>query len=215
MDARFGRRDVLRALSMTGLGAATSSAWADALAAVAHNHAHQVATAPAASAADWAPKVLDARQNETVIALTEAIIPATDTPGAKAALVNRFIDAVLEDADVRERKEFLKGLAWVDLRSQELFGSDFVAATPDQQTALLTIISSAKNRSSADQIGVEFFPAIKSMTVTGYYTSEIGMREELGDDGQVFFTVFKGCTHAEHGAPKTAKPGTKSGRKQA
>ena len=207
MSARPTRRDVLRTLSLSTFGAATSSAWADTLSTLAHTHAHSVVAPPAA---DWVPKVLDARQNETVVALTEAIIPATITPGAKAGLVNRFIDAVLEDADARERKEFLRGLAWVDARCLELFDGDFVAATPEQQTALLTLLSSEKNRTVSDQIGVEFFRAIKSMTITGYYTSEVGMREELGDDGQVFFTEFQGCTHTEHGAPTSrgAKPTT-------
>ena len=47
---------------------------------------------------DWTPRVLTARQNDAVVVLTELIIPETDTPGAKAALVNRFIDSVLSDA---------------------------------------------------------------------------------------------------------------------
>jgi hypothetical protein len=207
MSARPTRRDVLRTLSLSTFGAATSSGWADTLSTLAHTHAHSAAAPPAA---DWVPKVLDAHQNETVIALTEAIIPATNTPGAKAGLVNRFIDAVLEDADSHERREFLRGLAWVDGRCLELFGADFVAASPEQQTALLTIISSERNRTASDQIGVEFFRAIKSMTITGYYTSEVGMREELGDDGQVFFSEFQGCTHPEHGASTlgAAKPTT-------
>jgi len=203
------RRDVLRTLSLGGLGAAAAtSGWAETLAALAHDHAH-AAPPPATPAADWAPRVLNAHQNETVVALTEAIIPQTETAGAKAALVNRFIDTVLEDADVHERKEFTRGLAWVDERSQALFGADFIAAPPEQQNALLTIMSSGKAKSVADQIGSEFFQAIKSMTITGYYTSEIGMKEELGDDGQVFFTEFKGCTHPEHGAPAPSKPGAK------
>jgi len=208
------RREVLRTLSLGSIGAATAtSVWADTLASLAHDHAHAAGPSPA-PAADWTPKILNAHQNETVIALSEAIIPQTETAGAKAALVNRFVDAVLEDADVHERKEFARGLAWVDERSQSLFGADFVATPPDQQTALLTIMSSGKAKSVADQIGSEFFQAIKSMTITGYYTSEIGMKEELGDDGQVFFAEFKGCTHPEHGAPAPAKPGAKAAPKK-
>src|SRR5579863_4327755 len=48
---------------------------------------------------NWKPVFFDEHQNETVIALTELIIPQTDTPGAKAALVNRFIDLMLNDED--------------------------------------------------------------------------------------------------------------------
>ena len=128
------------------------------------------------------------------------IIPQTDTPGAKAAKVNEFIDLVLDDANEAERKQFLNGLAWVDGRSQELFGSDFVSAAPDQQTALLTIVASPKNKAFEDQVGTEFFKAIKALTITGYYTSEIGMKQELGDDGQLFFLEYPGCTHPQHKA---------------
>jgi hypothetical protein len=156
-----------------------------------------VATAEAAA---WAPKVFDAHQNETVVVLSELIIPQTDTPGAKAAKVNEFIDLVLDDAAASDRKQFMKGLAWMDGRSQELFGADFVSAAPEQQTALLTIISSPKNKAFEDQVGVDFFKAIKGLTITGYYTSEIGMKQELGDDGQLFFLEYPGCTHSQHKA---------------
>ena len=70
------------------------------------------------------PKAMNAHQNATVIELTEMILPQTDTPGAKAALVNRFVDTVLEDADARDRKEFFRGLTWVDERSRDLFGAE-------------------------------------------------------------------------------------------
>lgn len=148
--------------------------------------------------------MLDAHQNEMVVALSELIIPQTDTPGAQAALVNRFVDAVLDDADEPERKAFLRGLAWMDARSQELFGGEFLRAAPEQQAALLTILSSEKNKALEDQIGVEFFQAIKGLTITGYYTSEVGMKQELKEDGQLFFAELLGCTHPEHGGPAPA-----------
>jgi gluconate 2-dehydrogenase gamma chain len=92
----------------------------------------------------------------------------------------------------------LRGLLWMDARSQELFGAPFVSATPAQQTALLTSLSSPSDKSTADPIGREFFDAIKGLTVTGYYTSEIGIRQELGEDGNLFFAEFPGCTHPQH-----------------
>jgi hypothetical protein len=200
MSYDVNRREVLRRMVVGGVGAALAP-WVANLAEAAEHHAVHHAALSAASPADWAPKALNARQNDLVTELSELIIPATDTPGARAALVNRFIDAVLDDADPRDRTQFLRGLEWVDERSRELFGADFLTCTRDQQTALLTIVSSDKNRSLADQIGVEFFQSIKSMTITGYYTSEVGMKQELGDDGQLFFAEFKGCAHPEHGAP--------------
>ena len=203
---RVSRREALRKLGMGGVAAAAAPSWVEALTELAQGHIHP-APAPAAAAADWKPKVLSADQDATVVVLSELIIPATDTPGAKAALVNRFVDAVLEDADEHERKEFLRGLEWTNLKSRELFGADFKSATAAQQTELLTAMSSDKPAASADLLGRDFFRAIKSMTITGYYTSEIGLKQELGDDGQLFFAEFKGCDHPEHGAPaKAARP---------
>jgi hypothetical protein len=202
------RREAIRKLGIGGVAAAVAPSWVEALTELAQGHVHP-APAPAAAAADWKPKVLSADQEATVVVLSELIIPATDTPGAKAALVSRFVDAILEDADEHERKEFLRGLEWTNLKSRELFGADFKSATAAQQTELLTAMSSDKPATSGDLLGRDFFKAIKSLTITGYYTSEIGMKQELGDDGQVFFAEFKGCEHPEHGAPApAARPAT-------
>jgi len=196
------RRQALRTLAFGGIGAVAAPAWAETLAEIARAHADHAhtAVAAAAEAAPWAPKVFNAHQNETVVLLSEMIIPQTDTPGAKAAKVNEFVDLVLDDANETERKQFLNGLAWMDGRSQELFGTDFVSAAPEQQTALLTIVASPKNKAFEDQVGIDFFKAIKALTITGYYTSEIGMKQELGDDGQLFFLEYPGCTHPQHKA---------------
>jgi hypothetical protein len=196
------RRQALRTLAFGGIGAVAAPAWAETLAEIARGHADHAHTAvtAVAEAAPWAPKVFDAHQNETVVVLSEMIIPQTDTPGARAAKVNEFVDLVLDDASESDRKQFLKGLAWMDARSQELFGTDFVSAAPEQQTALLTILASPKNKAFEDQVGIDFFNAIKGLTITGYYTSEIGMKQELGDDGQLFFLEYPGCTHPQHKA---------------
>ena len=196
------RRQALRTLAFGSIGAVAAPAWAETLAEIARGHADHAhtAVAAAAEAAPWAPKVFDAHQNDTVVVLSELIIPQTDTPGAKAAKVNEFVDLVLSDASESDRKQFLKGLAWMDARSQELFGTDFVSAAPEQQTALLTILASPKNKAFEDQVGIDFFNAIKGLTITGYYTSEIGMKQELGDDGQLFFLEYPGCTHPQHKA---------------
>ncbi len=196
------RREALRRLGWGGLGVAATPLWAQALTALANDHAHALHhDGPAAVAADWTPKALTARQNDMVVALSEMILPETDTPGARAALVNRFIDAVLADADDHDRESFLDGLGWMDERSCELFGDDFMKVGAEQQAALLTILSSGRNKSLEDQAGVEFFETLKKLTVTGYYTSEAGMKE-LGQDGLMFFAGYDGCRHPEHGGKK-------------
>src|SRR6202047_2224412 len=66
-------------------------------------------------------RTLNAHQNDTVVTMTDLIIPETDTPGAKAVRVNEFIDLILTDwAHDDERKNFLAGLDDVDKRSNAI-----------------------------------------------------------------------------------------------
>jgi hypothetical protein len=193
----FSRRQALRTLA-TGAAAAVSTLWVESLSALARQQAHDHTAQTAIAAQDWTPRVLNARQNDAVVTLTELIIPQTDTPGAKAARVNRFVDVLLQDAKPADRDTFLRGLTWMDRRAKALFGKDFVGASEKEQTMLLTRLSAEGNPDKEDAIGRDFFQAIKSMTISGYYTSEIGLRQELGDDGQLFLPQFSGCNHPEH-----------------
>jgi hypothetical protein len=192
------RRRAIRTIAGTAAGAVTSSIWVESLAALSRQQAHTHAAQAAIAAQDWMPKVLNSRQNELVVALTELIIPETDTPGAKAARVNRFVDRVLQEARPADRASFLRGLAWIDRRSRALFKKDFVAASAAEQTDLLTRLSAANNPQKEAAAGRDFFQAIKGMTINGYYTTEIGLRRELGDTGQLFLPAFTGCDHPEH-----------------
>jgi Gluconate 2-dehydrogenase subunit 3 len=200
MPTELSRRQALRHLARGTAAAATAPLWVETLLALAEQHAAQ-RPSPEAAAGAWTPKVFNAGQNELVITLTELIIPETDTPGAKATKVNEYMDMVLAEAKPELREKFLQGLSWVDARSQERFGSPFASAPPAQQTDLLTSLSTATAPTPVDAPGVEFFQALKGMTVTGYYTSEPGLMQEIGDDPQMFLTEFKGCEHKEHGAP--------------
>jgi Gluconate 2-dehydrogenase subunit 3 len=199
-DSDLNRRDALRRLAVGAIGAATSPMWADTLIALAREHAHTQAAAAAMTAAQWTPRLLTAHQNDTVIALTELIIPQTETPGARAVNVNRFIDWVVSQAPPDERERFMSGLTWIDEQSTSRYQKDFVSAGGEQQTALLTRLVDAANFATEDASGVAFFQAIKAMTINGYYSTEIGLQQELGDDGQFVMGVFKGCDHPEHQA---------------
>ena len=198
MPSELTRRDALKKIAAGGAGAAAAVFWVDALVSAAEQHAAHYHAPAAAAAGPWTPKVLSPVQNEALIALAEIIIPKTDTPGATDARVNEFIDGVLADASEDNRKKFLDGLAWLDTHTTEAHGAPFTKLTHEQQVAVLTALSQLSPDASPVPPGAEFFQAIKSLTVTGYYTSEIGMREEIGDDGNMFFAEFKGCEHPEH-----------------
>jgi len=147
----------------------------------------------AAASSAWKPKLFDAHQNATVIALTELIIPATDTPGAKAALVNRHLDLLLADGSQEDRVAFITGLNWLDGYAIRLQKHPFVKCTPAQQTAILTTLDSGSDTGIA--AGKRFFRLAKSWTARIYYNTQIGY-QELNKGGRVPSTF--GCTHGSH-----------------
>ena len=121
-------------------------------------------------------------QNETVATIAELIIPKTDTPGARDAGVPAFIDVMLADwGDDDQRQMFTTGLANVDERSRAAFGKEFIGCTPAQQSEILQDLDYelAQLRDAKRDTSKNFFGAMKWLTLTGYYTSEVGASSEL------------------------------------
>jgi hypothetical protein len=195
----MARRKALKNLSLV-FGAASSvpalaGLSAEAVFAQGQSIHQHLPAKPASTDRSGTLVVFNAHQNETVTTLCELIIPQTTTPGARAARVNEFIDTFLGSVTASKKQEFLEGLQWIDHRSQELFQKPFVKATPQQQTELLTRLSVP--HSLEGPTGQNFFEQIKSLTVFGYYTSKVGLEEELKFEGWV---EYEGCKHPEHQA---------------
>jgi hypothetical protein len=108
--------------------------------------------------------------------LTEMMIPTDDhSPGAKAAKVVDYIDRLLGEAfEPEERNDFRAGL------------KPYVEATPEQREAMLKKASVLKpaNRS----MEAKFFRLLKEHTIKGYYTSSIGIHDDLQYKGNVYQT---------------------------
>jgi hypothetical protein len=186
----MNRRDLIRS-AVLGAGAAT------VVGAQEHHHTQLTTIAPAQAAATaaepWTPAILDEHQNATVIQLSELIIPTTDTPGAKDAKVNEWVDLYLKDLAEDKGHSFIMGLGWLDGYANQKHGAPFVALTEPQQIAILEELDGA----TADELlpGKAFFNEIKRLTVQGYYTSRIGIAE-LNKDG---VPSTYACTHESHG----------------
>jgi hypothetical protein len=124
-----------------------------------------------APAVAWRPRALSADQAETVATIAEHILPETDTPGARAVGVHRFIDAMLaESYPAAERQRFLTGLEGLDDGARRAHGQAFLACAATDQLALLDQL---------DRAADPFFRTLKELTLVGYYTSEIGATREL------------------------------------
>lgn len=162
--------------------------------------------------ANYSLRTFTSHQNDTVIAMAEIIVPATDTPGAAAARVNEFMDFILADwATEQERTHFLNGLDTIDTQSKDLFGRTFLESTLFEQTALLRSLDDAVDwiheadrirdgaiSSSRDtQLRGDFFRVFKYMTLYGYYTSEVGFTQEL--KLEIIPGSFRGCDHIAEG----------------
>jgi gluconate 2-dehydrogenase gamma chain len=129
--------------------------------------------------------LLDGADLETVARIAELIIPRTDTPGAIEAGVPEFIHQVVAEWYVpAERDIFLAGLRELDRRASARTGLPFVRAPEADQIALLATLEAelpevtGETRPGAPG-DAPFFAKIKELTVLGYYTSEVGSRQEL------------------------------------
>lgn len=88
--------------------------------------------------ADWTPRTLTSEQVILVSMIAEAIIPETETPGAGAAHVDRFVDAMLtQHLEAPDRQRFLAGLARVDARAQRAHSRPFGELSAEQRQAIV------------------------------------------------------------------------------
>lgn len=148
---------------------------------------------------DWKPAFLDEHQNETLIALSALIIPATDTPGAKEALANRFIDRLLAAETPDTQRSFLAALFYVDGESIARYGSAFVHLPEEKQIEFLKFIAYPHNLvtwidNRSEYGGHQHFRLLKRWISQAYYSSDIGMKE-LGWKGNPFHEDYTGCEH--------------------
>ncbi|HXJ05162.1 MAG TPA: gluconate 2-dehydrogenase subunit 3 family protein [Candidatus Acidoferrum sp.] len=205
------RREMLRASVLAGAAAALRPALADAQSG-AQNAAQVSELTPAQRGVDasnefaapgWKPLFLDEHQNETLIVLSDLIIPATDTPGAKEALVNRYIDLVLAAETPEVQRAFLNSLGYLDGESMRRFKSAFRYLSREDQDDLLHGLAYprvgggwAGDRGAVPDPGHGHFEVLKGRIMTAYYSSQIG-EKELGWDGAFAHGPYQGCEHPE------------------
>jgi hypothetical protein len=114
---------------------------------------------------------VNAEQEAFLSELADVIIPTTSTPGAKAAGVEKFIVRVMRDCFPKEDQEkFYAGLTQLNTDSRTAFGKSFVELDASQK------IQAVKSLTTSNK---DFFLRMKELTVTGYFTSEIGATKAM------------------------------------
>ncbi len=143
------------------------------------------------------PKVLSPRfftpeEFALVDELTEIILPNDEhSPGARAAQVAAYIDARLADAFTDEpRQQWRTGLQLIDALATEMHGKSFLQASEAQRVAVVARIAQAEHQPNKPE--EKFFLILKQQTIQGYYTSKIGIHQELEYKGNVYLKEYVG-----------------------
>ncbi len=116
----------------------------------------------------------------------EMIIPADNhSPGAHAAQVSLFADLMVSTSSDQIKNQWRNGLK---LLRQEAARSSLAEA----------LAKAAENEGRPQTELEHFFAALKEMTINGYYTSAIGIHQDLQYVGNTYLPSFPGCTRSDH-----------------
>jgi Gluconate 2-dehydrogenase subunit 3 len=132
-------------------------------------------------------------QHAMIEELSETIIPAdSHSGGAKAAKVADYIEQrIRESVDEQQKALWREGLRLMESMSQHYNGKSIVDSSMEEKIAILKVLSD--NTQLVELPEVRFFHELKSLTVHGYYTSKIGIHDDLEYKGNRILMEFVGC----------------------
>ena len=138
------------------------------------------------------PRVFTRDQFALLDELTEILIPADDhSGGARAAGVAAYIDAMLaEEFDASVKSAFLAGLALVESLAQRSHARRFLALSAGEREAIVSTMAEGERDPKTDE--TRFFVALKRRTVRGYYTSRVGIHDEMNYKGNTMQEEYSG-----------------------
>jgi hypothetical protein len=129
----------------------------------------------------------------TITALCDIILPADATSGsASQAGVPAFIEFMAKDRPDYQTP-LRGGLMWLNNQMRKRFGKPFVECTAAQQLQVVDEIAYPEQAKPAMTQGVSFFNLLRDLTMTGFYTTEMGFRDlgYLGNQANVWTGVPK------------------------
>lgn len=140
-----------------------------------------------------AGKFFTARELAILDEIAELIIPQdAQSGGAKAAKCAHYIDAQLaESIDPVWRQSWKEDLREIDEVSTQMFGRGLLEATPLERTRLMDRMSRNENKKALEDINYAF-GTIKWWVAEAYYTSQLGIHDELKYQGNVYIDEFSG-----------------------
>lgn len=113
----------------------------------------------------------------TITILCDIILPADATSGSASQVgVPAFIEFIAKDMP-QNQTPLRGGLMWLDNQMRKRFGKSFVECTPSQQIQLVDDIAYPEQAKPAMSQGVAFFNLMRDLTMTGFYTTEVGFKD--------------------------------------
>ena len=113
----------------------------------------------------------------TITILGDIIIPKDAVSGsASEAKVPEFIEFIVKDMP-EHQTPMRGGLRWLEMVSLKRFGNSFTAITEKQRIEIIDEIAYPKKAKASMKQGVAFFNLMRNLTTTGFYTSEMGVKD--------------------------------------
>ncbi len=122
-------------------------------------------------------KFFTAHEMATITVLGDIIMPKDAVSGsASEAKVPDFIEFIVKD--MPEHQTPLRGgLRWLDMQCFKQFDKAFVDCDAKQQIAMVDQIAYPEKAKADMKQGVAFFNKMRDLVTTGFYTSELGVKD--------------------------------------
>ena len=118
---------------------------------------------------------------EKIKRLANLILPPNEQGNIEQAKVPEFIEFMAKDFSSIQTK-MRGGLMWLDSHTNKTYGHDFINCSEDEQHQVLDQIAYPDSDVSEQKQEVQFFSLMRNLVMTGYFTSEAGIKE-LGYQG--------------------------------
>jgi len=122
-------------------------------------------------------KFFNDHEMATITILADIIIPKDDKSGsASDAKVPEFIGFIVNDMP-EHQTPMRGGLRWLDLQCLNRYNATFRESTSTQQLEIVNMIAYPKRAKPEMAQGVSFFNRMRDLTATGFFTSEMGVKD--------------------------------------
>lgn len=123
------------------------------------------------------PNFFTEHEMATITVLADIIMPKDAVSGsASEAKVPAFIEYIVKEMPAHQTP-LRGGLKWLDLQSIKMFNKGFIQCDTKEQLALVDAIAYPNKVKPGMEQGVSFFTKMRDLVTTGFYTSEMGVKD--------------------------------------